>query len=337
MPLSLARDFYDRIVKASDPVVVIRGFVGSSPPTFETDWLDFKGQPSSNLNDKGWREIWIKTLAGFANNEGGVVVWGIDARKDPATDIDAAISEVPVDNPQAVKSRLIELQRQATDPPLANVLIEAYDHPNQPGTGFVVCFIPEGPHKPYRAEDGKHSQWYVRVGDNFGILSRSMLQTMFHPRSFAKFDINASFNFGPTSPGSGNLHIALMIVNGGTGTGKDILVHVALGDRITQVSPERKTGEAWEASDERYYHTSKQLNPGSPGLTFVTFSWRLLSLSDGPDFSSEIVNGLDVRFKVSAENQAPQRFTLNVSRDAVLAVVQRTHFLDVLAERDDEA
>ena len=34
---------------------------------------------------------------------------------------------MPVDNPHGVKSRLVELQRGATDPPLGNIEIEAYD------------------------------------------------------------------------------------------------------------------------------------------------------------------------------------------------------------------
>jgi hypothetical protein len=194
-PPSMARDFFEQIRTAPDHIAFIRGLVNSAPPTYETDWLDFKQQPSANLKDPKWREMWVEALAGFANNQGGVLIWGIDARKDPTTNIDAACGEKPVDNPPGVKSRLIELQRQATDPPLANVEIEAYEIASRSGTGFVVCFVPEGPHKPYRAEDGRKSQYYVRSGDNFTVLSRSMLQSMFYPRSLAIFRAKASLEW----------------------------------------------------------------------------------------------------------------------------------------------
>jgi len=64
----------------------LQGTVHSTPPTFEEEWLDFKGA-AATPPDK-IKEIWSKALAGFANTEGGVLVWGIDARKDPTTGVD---------------------------------------------------------------------------------------------------------------------------------------------------------------------------------------------------------------------------------------------------------
>jgi hypothetical protein len=162
-PPSLARQFFEQFLAATDRVAFIRNLYDPADPVSETDWLDFKQQPSPNLKDPKWREMWVEALAGFANNAGGVLVWGIDARKDPATNVDAACGERPVDNPSGLKSRLTELQRQATDPPLANVEIEPVPLPADPGKGFVVCFIPEGPFKPYRTEDGRRSQFPLRV------------------------------------------------------------------------------------------------------------------------------------------------------------------------------
>jgi hypothetical protein len=201
------------------------------PPTVETDWLDFKQQPSTDLKHTKWREMWVEALAGFANNQGGVIIWGIDARKDPATNVDAACAETPVANPNGVKSRLIELQRQPTDPPLANVEIEAYEIPSAPGTGFVVCFVPEGPFKPYRTEDGRKSQFLIRAGDNFVVMSRSMLQSMFYPRSQALFETRGALSFrivgqGEPRTGDARFMCEVFLRNRGTATAKDPLVRV---------------------------------------------------------------------------------------------------------------
>ncbi len=229
-PPSMARAFFDQIRTAADPIAFIRSLVNPTLPTYETDWLDFKRQPSTDLKHAKWRDMWVEALAAFANNQGGVIIWGIDARKDPATNVDAASGEKPVANPAGVKSRLIELQRQATDPPLANVEIDAYEIASAPGTGFVVCLVPEGPFKPYRAEDGRKSQYYIRAGDNFVIMSRSVLQSLFYPRSQvvfrAKADLSWDLNRGCLPNGD---HVAAMsckveLVNRGTATAKDAFI-----------------------------------------------------------------------------------------------------------------
>jgi hypothetical protein len=74
------------------------------------------------------------------------------------------------DNPQALKSRLIEFQRGAVDPPLANVEIEAFPLPDNPSKGFVVCYTPEGPFKPYRSEQAGQ-RWFLRAGDSTQVMT----------------------------------------------------------------------------------------------------------------------------------------------------------------------
>jgi hypothetical protein len=251
---SMARNFFDQIRSAPDPIAFIRGLVNSNPPTYETDWLDFKQQPSTNLKDQKWREMLVETLAGFANNQGGVILWGIEARKDPTTNVDAACGEKPVDNPVGLKSRLIELQRSATDKPLANVEVEAYELPSSPGTGFVACFVPEGPYKPYQTQEGRRSQYYLRAGDSFFVMPPPVLAAMFYPRTQAMFKASAKLSWtivdGPrpeTRQHEERLHVfaapwqrwqghpamgwkvakltcEIDLVNEGTATAKDVLV-----------------------------------------------------------------------------------------------------------------
>ena len=75
---SLAEQFFNDCRGASDCRAHLRGLVAAQTP--ETDWLDFKCRPSRDANAK---EIWYKALSGFANTEGGVLVWGIEASKQP--------------------------------------------------------------------------------------------------------------------------------------------------------------------------------------------------------------------------------------------------------------
>ena len=235
MPVpSLPRDFFERIVNDPNPVVAIRRLYDPAAPTFETDWLDFKtAHPDPKQSEKKNKEVWSQALGGFANNQGGVLIWGIDARKTKrgAVEIDAACGEKPMDDPVALKSRLTELQRGATDPPLANVEIRAYELPEDASKGFVVCFIPEGPFKPYRSEQADQ-QWWLRAGDNFVVMSRAILSALFYPRSQAVFRVRARLTWelqgGSQTAGRtiASMTCGVELVNDGTATAKDVFVLV---------------------------------------------------------------------------------------------------------------
>jgi hypothetical protein len=221
---SLATSFFEEILSAPDRISFIRALYAPSNPTFETDWLEFKTDP-------GWEhltEMWREALSGFANNQGGVLIWGIEARKDPATGIDVACGEKPVKDPLAFKSRLIELQRQGTDPPLGNVLVEHCALPGKPTRGFVVCLIPEGPFKPYGAEIKDRPQYYIRTGDSFWIAGPAILRTLFYPERRAAFEIEAHLSYelsdGAAGRASALFHCAMLITNRGSVTARDAYV-----------------------------------------------------------------------------------------------------------------
>ena len=113
---SSARRFFDRIMNAPDPAAFIRGLTTSEPATREEEWLDFKVAGI----DKDAKRNWSRALSGFANTEGGVIVWGVIAKKD-SDDVDAANGIEMVVKPESFASRLMELHHSATDPPVAGV------------------------------------------------------------------------------------------------------------------------------------------------------------------------------------------------------------------------
>jgi len=238
----LAREFYDRIVGDSDPVAAIRRLINSDPPTAEMDHFDCKQEDRGDAKkrDQKTKEVWSELLGGFANAGGGVVIWGLDARKTTidGREVDAVSGEVPVANPRAFSSRLRELQRQATDPPLGNVEITAYPLPGDDSRGFVVCLIPEGPHKPYRSEHA-HKQYFLRLGDNTQVMNRSVLGSMFFPRSMAVFRVRGEAQRQYHQSGSTKVTdtVRVYLLNNGTATAKDVHVQAfQLGMRLEGMS-----------------------------------------------------------------------------------------------------
>jgi hypothetical protein len=173
---SHALEFFNRIKNGGVPFV--KGLINSDPPSFETDWLDFKG--AENIKPLDIKKIWSEALSGFANTEGGVIIWGIDARPDPETHIDCASGLSLVQNPATFVSRLKELHSQSTDPPITGVdfWFSVDDATND--SGFVVSYVPESKFKPHRAEAAGRN-YYIRAGDSFHVPSVSLLRNLFFP------------------------------------------------------------------------------------------------------------------------------------------------------------
>ncbi len=170
-------DFFEQIGDGAAAFSFLSGLISTNPPTAETEWLDFKG--SMALSDADLKRLWSKSLSGFANTQGGLLIFGIDAKKDPATGVDAAHALSLVPSPATLRSRLMEMHHQATDPPVLGVDVKEIAGPT--GEGFVVCQIPNSPFKPHRSEHC-NKQYYVRAGDDFVEAGPGLLRTLFYPR-----------------------------------------------------------------------------------------------------------------------------------------------------------
>lgn len=126
------------------------------------------------------QKIWSKALSGYANITDGLIIWGIDARKTPPRDIDAASGLRLIRDPQAFESKLRDWIRDATNPPVMGIEYQSYT--NGSGEGFVVCLIPKSNYKPHRAEFAD-KQYYFRAGDDFLPAEPGLLRTLFYPQS----------------------------------------------------------------------------------------------------------------------------------------------------------
>lgn len=118
----------------------------------ESDVLDYKG--ADQISDRDRKTHWSKALSGFANTGGGVVVWGVDCRKELDTESGLMLDR-PTGKP-ALALNAVEFAQKLADL-LANATADVVEgvkiipvQQNGPA-GYVVCLIPEGRNKPYRA------------------------------------------------------------------------------------------------------------------------------------------------------------------------------------------
>jgi len=301
---SIARDFFLTITRDADPVEAIKRLVGATPPEFETEWRDFKS--AAIIGDQDIKRTWSKALAGFANTQGGVLIWGVDARKDQATGIDAASGLSLVKNPSAFKSRLNELHHQATEPPVLDVEIEAYPTSSTTADGFVVCYIPESPFKPHRAEHADR-QYYIRAGDDFVVPSVSLLRNLFFPHSRCRL-VPKLIASCKVENGQAQYHVKGVLHNVGSATGFDALVITHYNIKGTTCSITN-----WDTGPTLDPHYSSAKLPIHPGIMTTFFAMICFPQYDSQSYAK----GLEFRIQVFARDAEPLEWLFAFTEDEV--------------------
>lgn len=186
MAESVAQNYFEQFTGA-DAARVLSGLPDTNPKTFEDNWLDFK---SGKTQPDDLAGVWSKALGAMANAGGGVVVWGVIAKKHGTPPVDAAASLAFVPDVNAFASRLIEVARFGTDPPLDGVRVNPI--PIGEGVeGFVVCLIPEGRAKPYQSLKAK-KPFYLRMGDESKEPPLAILRQLFNPQRTHRIKVTVS-------------------------------------------------------------------------------------------------------------------------------------------------
>lgn len=130
--------------------------------------LDFKlAEHDSGPMVKGDRRTLAEALSGFANSDGGVIVWGVDCRRDPATGHDEVTDLRPMANLKRFVADLYLHTPHTTSPPVAGVEHHAIPEKRGAYSGFAVSFVPKIQSGLVMAiAQGQHT-FYLRAGSSF--------------------------------------------------------------------------------------------------------------------------------------------------------------------------
>ena len=148
--------------------------------------LDFKTLKNSELTNGDDKRNIARCISGFANSSGGIMIWGIDARKN-SDGIDCATAIVELRKPAVLVSRLNTLSGDATSP-----IIDGLRHKpilnSKSGGGVVATFVPETDGGPYMAMLGEQ-RYHKRSGDSFYQMEHFDLEDMFGRRQKPNLEI----------------------------------------------------------------------------------------------------------------------------------------------------
>jgi hypothetical protein len=150
--------------------------------------LDFKTVGNANLRGNDDKRNLAKCLSGFANSSGGLIVWGVDARKN-LQGIDCACERAEIAPVRLFVSRLNELTGDAVSPIVDGVRHKAIEISLD--KGFAVTLVPESDSGPYMANLGE-DRYYKRSGDSFYRMEHFDLEDMFGRRQKPRLVFNLS-------------------------------------------------------------------------------------------------------------------------------------------------
>ena len=161
----------------------LKDWIGVCKEDIHLDCKILSGGDSFNRDD---RKNLAKAISGFANSDGGLLVWGVDARSD-GSGADVVSGLTPITNCSVAYSDLQSLTGKAVSPLVDNVkhrMIEIGE-----GSGFIVTYVPRSDTAPHMACLGE-KRYFKRSGDSFYCLEHFDLEDMFGRRAHPQLELS---------------------------------------------------------------------------------------------------------------------------------------------------
>ncbi|MBZ3693260.1 AlbA family DNA-binding domain-containing protein [Phyllobacterium calauticae] len=132
--------------------------------------LDFKEalgqQPvfdADGIATKHGRGVIAKALSAFSNSAGGILVFGVQCRKDDEK-IDCASSLLPFSNYEQAHSDLNSQVGNLLQPKNSGIQVHSFASMDNPSKGYVVVVVPRSDRRPHRSEASGQKGYFKRSG-----------------------------------------------------------------------------------------------------------------------------------------------------------------------------
>ncbi len=235
----------------------------------ENLYIDFKQKAHSDnpgIADSD-RSNLAKALSGFSNSSGGILIWGVDARKlSTTTEVfpaDVAQGLVPITGVTAFLSNITTLVGTALNPPNTGVECKKIVIPGETDKGFVVVYVPQSDLPPHMAILQGLNRYYLRQGDGFYPAEHYMIDYMFGTRRRPKLEIDYKITSGARLDGKVECQIFVGIKNVGRYVARFPAFRIReSGYNIGFHSPMSGSSEKWEIDRISKLIGFSYLNPG---------------------------------------------------------------------------
>jgi hypothetical protein len=286
--------------------------------------LDFKTVSKTDLSDPADRRNLAIALSGFANASGGIIVWGIDARKRSPDQPDVACGVKEIDNLPMFLSRLNEHTSMCVRPAVEGVIHRGVA---TSGTrGFALTLVPESDGGPHMAL-AREGRYYKRAGSAFLPMEHFEIADMFGRRRRPRLRLTVHLRSGGEMGGGDSVEhygkLILVLSNEGRGPAKNLYVDVSVrrpygigdfgvdGNRnegLPRIVPYNKNAVRYGGTSERVLH---------PGV-----SMELAAISVFTANNPGVLPDLIVKAHLAADDLALEAQTITLSWDEISEFVR---------------
>ncbi len=133
----------------------------------ESVTLDFKQKVNATNGEIGKddRKVFGKVLSAFSNSAGGLVIFGVEARKG-LDDVDCAQSAKPIAEIERFEAEMRAASGTLLQPRHDGIEVRSIPSTRQPGAGYLLVRVERSDRRPHRAEAAGQKQYYKRAGDS---------------------------------------------------------------------------------------------------------------------------------------------------------------------------
>src|SRR5712664_714535 len=161
--MSRAEDLFKRLQDGK--LAALEQLIEDREP--ESLFLDFKRSPDDGDGAKlasDDNKNLSKAASGFGNSEGGVLIWGVDCRRDGITGNEVA-NKHPLNDASGFRTKLEGAISRATLPPHQGIETLCIQESGS-SLGYVAVLIPKANIGPLRSVATNH--YHLRSGSDFG-------------------------------------------------------------------------------------------------------------------------------------------------------------------------
>ncbi|HIF0232292.1 TPA: AlbA family DNA-binding domain-containing protein [Legionella pneumophila] len=282
---------------------------------FENLFIDFK-QIATKFDDKKLndsdRKNYAKAISGFANSEGGVIVWGVECRNGPLGDV--ATDKKPTKEPNKFASYLEGITSSCTLPPHTSVCNEVIYAKDDKDLGYVISYIPKSENSPHQVITGdKRYNYYLRAGSNFEPIPHGILAGMFGRRPQPKLIMN--FQAEPPIISDPTITFSFYITVGNNGLGLANKLYLALNvdEKPTNLSAK------YDSLSERFLLMKAFADSSCTIISTTDFYLPPKAILHVLRYEITMHGALDENFvmtgNLGSENSAPISFKFSSAKD----------------------
>lgn len=138
--------------------------------------LECKSPAEPKLN-QGLQKQLAKSISGFSNTAGGIIIWGISTTKHAHSNLDILTQIEPIGNCSYFEKLIHSRIPGLTTPPILGYKTKIIKRLKKDTKGVILTYIPKGTGDPIQSN--KDNLFYFRTGDELNIAPYEIIKRLF--------------------------------------------------------------------------------------------------------------------------------------------------------------